>query len=40
MDIHEIDDIIFEMNKEKQKMETQENHYQKLLGNTPDTDEN
>jgi hypothetical protein len=40
MDIHEIDDIIFEMNTEKQKMEAQEHNYQKLLSDTPDTDEN
>jgi hypothetical protein len=28
------------MNTEKQKMEAQENNYQKLLSDTPDTDEN
>ena len=40
MNIHKIDDIIFKMNKEKQKMDIQEEHYQQLLSEIPDTEEN
>ena len=40
MDIHEMDDVIFEMSKEKQKMETQEEQYQQLLSETADIEEN
>ena len=40
MTIHEIDDIIFDMNKEKQNMEAQEEKYQQLLSETADTDKN
>ena len=40
MTIHKIDDIIFEMNKEKQEMEAQEEKYQQILSETTDTDEN
>ena len=40
MNIHKIDDIIFKMNKEKQKIDIQEEHYQQLLSEIPDTEEN
>ena len=40
MTIHKIDDSISEMNKEKQKLEAQEEKYQQLLSETADIDEN
>ena len=40
MTVHEIDDSISEMNKEKQKLEAQEEKYQQLLSETADIDEN